>query len=153
MPTGGKNGIFNSAQHVSIIRRCGGTCRRSGVPAGTVVAGPVSIIRRCGGTCRRACRTGCTCRPCRFQSSEDVGGHADHRGTGHSRPPHLYVSIIRRCGGTCRRTLNREGFTRKAEVSIIRRCGGTCRPWQLQELGLFFLNSFNHPKMWGDMPT
>ena len=112
-----------------------------------------------------------------FQSSEDVGGHADLitlspctlRRTSCFNHPKMWgdmptyprgppgvlpleVSIIRRCGGTCRRK-SLKTKTKQRLVSIIRRCGGTCRLPADYCLNVTRCVCFNHPKMWGDMPT
>ena len=62
-----------------------------------------------------------------FQSSEDVGGHADFARHPRARLRIEPVSIIRRCGGTCRPFAYEGNMYNLSMVSIIRRCGGTCR--------------------------
>ena len=139
----------------------------------------VSIIRRCGGTCRRSPRQSGSLGSRKFQSSEDVGGHADPSGLPNKPPNRWFVSIIRRCGGTCRPVGTQKIFALREmfqssedvgghadqvwgicviavaamNVSIIRRCGGTCRRVLRKLVSRSIRQCFNHPKMWGDMPT
>ena len=92
------------------------------------VAG-VSIIRRCVGTCQQ------------------------NAGIAQWQSISLVVSIIRRCVGTCQQPRRLSRYPRRNPVSIIRRCVGTCQPKFVAFVKLTNADSFNHPKMRGDMPT
>ena len=128
MPTLTTLRLPTSPRSVSIIRRCGGTCRQYQTISQIFVQSFVSIIRRCGGTCRQKTTMLSQYLPVFvFQSSEDVGGHADLK-------------------SFTTRTSQELGFNHPKMWGDM----PTGTMWCLPSANC---TSFNHPKMWGDMPT
>ena len=164
---------------VSIIRRCGGTCRHCCSSCRRSACSGVSIIRRCGGTCRLVIlflqlQPLCflfqssedvgghadilmllvaTTLVGTFQSSEDVGGHADGSSFGLGTQFGSGVSIIRRCGGTCRLDYTISVYSSADFLFQSSEDVGGHADLSALPAGCTSSGGFNHPKMWGDMPT
>ncbi len=181
MPTHASHVLdFGAVVHVSIIRRCVGTCRLMQAMFWTLapwytfqssedVWGHADSCKPCSGLWRRGTRFNhpkmCGDMPTKpgagfaiaddyvFQSSEDVWGHADARTNpkgvkspmkfqssedvwGHAD---YWVNFSAVASDTFQSS---EDVWGHADLFSRRRRRLSCLRW-----------SFNHPKMWGDMPT